>query len=151
MLLGAGSMTATAQQATQSVTIVVEEVNNLAVVADVVLPATSEHPAPESAVAPDATYAFSTNGFGKKITGQLGARGTTDLSLDVALAAPAASGSSVGSRTLDRANAMDLVTGLSSVTQSGLGVRYTVSSTAGTDVPSQPGEPQTVTFTMTDR
>jgi hypothetical protein len=153
LLLATVPVAATAQSASQSVTIIIEEVNTLSVEADVsmALPASRERSAPEPDAVPTATYAFSTNGYGKKITGQLGAGFTTDLALDVALAAPAASGSSTGSRALDSASAVDLVTGLSRVTQSGLGVRYTVSPTADASANSEPGGSQTVTFTVTDR
>ncbi|MEP0545914.1 MAG: hypothetical protein ABJF88_03215 [Rhodothermales bacterium] len=153
VLLGAVSVAATAQHATQGVTIIVEEVNNLSVAADVSMALSSapEHPAPEADAVATATYAFSTNGYGKKITGQLGAGFTADLALDVALAAPTASGSSTGSRTLDSANAVDLVTGISRVTQSGLGVNYSVSPTDDARSSSEQGGSQTVTFTVTDR
>ena len=146
-------MTATAQQATQAVTIIVEEVNTLSVEADVsvALPAAPGHPTSTSDVAPTANYAFSTSGYGKKITGELGAGSTPDLELGVALAAPTASGASAGPRILGQSGAVDLVTGISRVTQRGLGVRYTVSP-MDDDAPAlEYGATNTVTFTMTDR
>lgn len=153
LVLGSTGATTAAQSASQSVTIIIEEVNTLSVNSDVsmALPASPGRPAPGSEGTPTATYAFSTNGYGKKITGQLGAGFTPHLALDVALAAPAASGSSLGPRTLDRARAVDLVTDLSRVTQRGLGVRYTVSPTGDAAPSGEPGAAQTVTFTMTDR
>jgi hypothetical protein len=150
LVLATVSATASAQSASQSVTIIIEEVNTLSVAADVPMPAAPDRSAPAPDTAPIATYAFSTNGYGKKITGQLGAGFMTDLALDVALAAPVESGSSTGSRTLDSASAVDLVTGLSRVTQSGLGVHYSVTATDDARSAS-PGQSQTVTFTVTDR
>lgn len=143
----AEAQTAT-QSATQSVTIVVVEVNDLAAPAEARLA-----PQPDAervaAEAPQSTYTFATNGRGKKITGQLGERIRDDFALDVALEAPPM-GSSAGFQTLSHTHAVDLMTGTASGVTHQLDIDYAVSVNDRRSV-SEAEVTRTVIYTVTDR
>jgi hypothetical protein len=148
LVVGAVGTKAEAQTATQSVAIVVVEVNDLAAPAEARLA-----PQPDTervaAEAPQSTYTFATNGRGKKITGQLGERLGDDVALDVALEAPPM-GSSAGFRTLSHTHAVDLMTGTASGVTHQLDIDYAASVSDGRSA-SEAEVTRTVIYTVTDR
>lgn len=148
-LLTLTASTASAQSASQDVTVVVPEVESLSVSSSAL---TLTFLAPEvggsfaDVTNATSTYSLTVNTAGNKITGVLDAAYATGITLAVSLAAPSG-GASAGSTTLGTA-AVDLVTGVSNVNASGLGITYTASADA-TALPNAAGETQTVTFTIT--
>jgi hypothetical protein len=100
--------------------------------------------APVSVTA-NASYALTTNRTSRKITAALNSAMPTDVTLSVNLAAPsgAASAGTVELGTV----AKDVVTGIGTVSASGLNVTYTLSATASAGV--QAASTRTVTYTIT--
>lgn len=96
--------------------------------------------------AASASYSVTTNGTGRKITAALDADFSSTLALEVAITAPTASGSSAGTVVLSPA-AQDVVTGISTVSESGLAIDYT--ATALPTTPASTSETRTVTYTIT--
>ena len=92
------------------------------------------------------TYAVTTNGTGKKVTGVLSATMPTNTTLQVALVAPTG-GTSAGTVTLT-AVAADLVTGISTLAESGKTITYTFTATIAAGVLAS--DTRTVTLTLTD-
>jgi len=92
------------------------------------------------------TWAVTTNGSNKKMTGAINTNMPANTTLQVNLGAPTG-GSSSGNVTLS-ATAANLVTGISTVVQSGLSITYTLSATVAAGVVSQ--AQKTVTLTLTD-
>ncbi|MET0398068.1 MAG: hypothetical protein ABW277_14810 [Longimicrobiaceae bacterium] len=74
-----------------------------------------------------ASYALTTNQSGMKITAQLGAALPDHVVLSVSLEAPSG-GTSAGTVALSDAVAKDVVTGVSTVNESGLDVTYTLAA-----------------------
>ena len=142
--------TASAQSDTQDVTVVVEEVNEISISNPVTLTlsASTAGGGFDDATNSGSTYAVTTNGTGKKITAKLGAEFAAGISLRVSVAAPAGATAAGSAQALNAATAVDLVTGLSQVSESGLGITYTASATSAAS-PNGAGETQTVTFTVT--
>jgi len=95
------------------------------------------------------TYDVSTNGTGKKVTGQITTDGDmpANTTLEVNLAAPTG-GSSAGDVTLVSASAGDLVTGIETLDESGLTITYTFTATADAGVIAS--DTRVVTLTITD-
>ena len=149
LVLAASASAQSSNSTTQNVTVVVEEVNEISVSDDVTLTVNTATTAggdfdPVENTA--STYAVTSNGSNKKITGQLVADFTTGITLEVDLVAPS-SGSSEGKQTLTSASAVDLVTGVAQVSDSGLGITYTA-TVDGDVAPNGTGETQVVTFTI---
>ena len=144
------ALPAAAQSADQTVTIVVPQVEQIAV-ADAAVTINFTAPTAGNAFA-DATatssYSITVNTTGNKITGQLDGDYASGISLAVALGAPSGA-TSANSVTLGSTSAVDLVSGVSTVSATGLGITYTASATAGV-APNGGGESQTVTYTITD-
>lgn len=90
------------------------------------------------------TYAITTNGTSKKITAQLNANTASGVTLQVQLAAPSG-GTSAGAVTLGTV-AADVVTGITRLAGSALGLTYTLSATAAAGVVT--ATPVTVTYTI---
>lgn len=100
--------------------------------------------APTPATDNSTTYAITTNGTARNITGTLTSNMPTGVTLTVNLAAPS-TGSSAGAVALSTV-ASNLVSGVASLTQSGLGITYVLSATtAASQVASGSN---TVTFTF---
>jgi hypothetical protein len=145
LLVGASSA-ASAQTATQIVTFQVDAVNQIAFAGSpslVVNTATAgNQPAPATAAA---TWAVTSNQTGSKITASIGSNMPAGLILSVTLAAPAG-GASAGIQSLST-TAVDLVTGITKVAQSAIGVMYQLDATAVAGVVSS--STRTVTYTIT--
>jgi hypothetical protein len=145
-LLAGASSAAVAQTATQVVTFQVDAVNQIAFSGSpslVVNTATAgNQPAAATAAA---TWAVTSNQTGSKITASIGSNMPGGLTLSVNLAAPAG-GASAGLQGLSTV-AVDLVTGITKLAQSAIGVTYQLNATAaaGTFTSST----RTVTYTIT--
>lgn len=149
LALGTISLTgsASAQTATQSVTIAVNAINQIAFTGSPSLTITTATAGsnPTSATDASATWAVTTNQTGAKITGSIASAMPAGVTLSVSLAAPAG-GSSAGSQALGT-TAVDLVTGITKLAQSGLGVTYTLGATAAAGVVASTS--RVVTYTIT--
>lgn len=80
-----------------------------------------------------ASYALTTNQSGMKITAQLGAALPDHVTLSVSLEAPTG-GTSAGTVALSDVVAKDVVTGVSTVNESGLDVTYTLAASVAAGV-----------------
>lgn len=141
---------ADAQSAGHGITIVVPEVEELAVAPDPVRLAFAP-PAPgapfEDAVGAS-TYRVTVNTAGNKITGALDGPFAEGVRLSVRLEAPPGA-ASLGEVELGTA-ARDLVADVSAVGAVGLGMEYRASAEV-TAAPNGPGETRTVIYTVTDQ
>lgn len=148
ILLGV-TRTASAQTANQVVTIVVANINVISVSSgSLTLTINTATPgsAPTDAVQSATSYSLTTNGAAMKITADLGAAYASGISLALNLAAPSGA-TSAGSIVLTT-TAQDLVTGISNLNESTVGITYTASATTAA-APNGAGEAQTVTLTIT--
>jgi hypothetical protein len=101
---------------------------------------------PDDATDNSTTYAITTNGTNKKITGAIDSAMPANTTLQVNLTAPTG-GSSAGAVTLTT-SAADLVTAISQLAESGLTVTYTLSATVAAGVVAS--DTRTVTLTLTN-
>lgn len=133
-------------QATQDVTFEVQAINQIAFTGSpsLVVSTATAGSAPTSVTA-GATYAITTNQTNRKVTAQINSAMPSGVTLTVSLAAPTG-GSSAGAVSLGT-TAQDVVTGVSTVNQSGLSVTYTLSATAAAGVVAS--GTRTVTYTIT--
>jgi len=138
---------ASAQTATQSVTIAVNPINQIAFTGSPSLTITTAAAGsnPTSVNDASATWAVTTNQTGAKITGSIASALPAGVTLSVALAAPAG-GTSAGSQALG-VTAVDLVTSITKLAQGGLGVTYTLGATAAAGVVASTS--RVVTYTIT--
>lgn len=135
-----------AQTATQTVSYEVTAINEISVTGSpsLVINDATAGSGLTSATA-SGTYAVTTNQTNRKITAQLDASMPAGVTLSVALAAPTG-GTSAGVVSLST-TAQDVVTGVSSVNESGLSIGYTLSATVAAGV--VPAGNRTVTYTIT--
>ncbi|HEX6751308.1 MAG TPA: hypothetical protein VF092_28715 [Longimicrobium sp.] len=133
-------------QATQDVTLEVQAINQLSFTGSpsLVISTATAGGAPTSATA-NATYAITTNESNRKVTAQIDSDTPAGVALSVSLAAPAGA-TSAGAVQLGT-TAQDVVTGIGTVSASGLNVTYTLSATAAAGV--VPSTTRTVTYTIT--
>lgn len=139
---------AAAQTATQTVNYQVDAINQIAVSAPSVsltVNAAVAGSAPTAVSSSTTTWAVTTNQTGAKITGSIASAMPSGLTLTVSLSAPTG-GSSAGTQTLGTA-AVDLVTGITKLNQSSLGITYSLSATSAAGVVVAAS--RTVTFTIT--
>lgn len=135
---------------TQDVTIVLTDINQLSVSSGTVsmtINTAVAGSAPTDATDASTTYAITTNGTTKKLTGVLDVAYAAGLSLDLLLTAP--TGGTATERTLST-TAQDLVTGVGQVAESALTITYTASATVSATPNDPAGETHTVTVTLTD-
>jgi hypothetical protein len=92
------------------------------------------------------SWAVTTNGTNKKMTGDINANMPANVTLQINLTAPTG-GSSSGDQALST-TAADLVTTITQVAESGLTIAYTLSATIDAGVVAQ--DTRTVTLTLTD-
>ena len=145
LVLGA-SNAAMAQTANQTVTFQVDAINQIALSGSpsLLINTAVAGNSPTSATA-NATWAVTTNQTGAKITASIGSNMPSGLTLSANLAAPAGA-STAGSLSLST-TAVDLVTGITKLAQSGLSVTYTLDATPAAGVVSS--ATRTVTYTIT--
>jgi hypothetical protein len=137
---------AAAQTATQTVTFQVDAINQIAFSGSPSLTInTATAGSNPTAATAGATWAVTTNQTGAKITASIGSNMAAGLTLEVDLSAPAG-GTSAGAQALST-TAVDLVTGITKLAQSALGVTYSLNATAAAGVVASSSK--TVTYTIT--
>lgn len=137
---------ASAQTATQTVSYEVAAINEISVSGSPSLVINSGTAGSGLTSASAAgTYAITTNETNRKVTAQIDSNMPSGVTLSVTLAAPTG-GTSAGSVNLST-TAVDVVTGVSNVNQSGLGITYGLSATVSAGV--VPAGNKTVTYTIT--
>lgn len=146
MALLAGAASAASAQATQTVTFQVDAINQIAFSGSpsLVVNTATAGSAPTAATA-GATWAVTTNQSGAKITAAINSNMDAGLTLSVNLTAPSV-GTSAGAQALST-TAVDLVTGITKVAESGIAVAYSLSATTAAGVVSS--QSRTVTYTIT--
>lgn len=146
-LLAGAATAAAAQTATQTVTFEVAAVNEIAFAGapSLVVNTAIAGSAPTSATSAVATWAVTTNQTGAKITASINAAMPAGLTLSANLAAPAGA-SSAGLQALST-TAVDVVTGITKLNASALGVTYQLDATAAAGVVAS--TTRTVTYTIT--
>lgn len=150
-ILGFGGMAmAAGASAEQTATYKVDPINELAVTGTPILTINAAVAGQEPAPVTDnsTTYAITTNCAtdGKKITAAINSDMPDGTTLVVNLAAPTGA-TSVSDQSLS-STAVDVVTGLDGVAESGKMISYTLSATAAAGVVSSTDK--TVTFTIAD-
>lgn len=137
---------ASAQTATQTVSYEVAAVDQISVSGSpsLVVNAATAGNALTSATA-SGTYAVTTNGADRKITASIDSNLPTGVTLTVTLGAPTGA-TSAGAVTLGT-TAQDVVTGISTVNESGLAIDYGLSASITAGV--VPAGNRTVTYTVT--
>ena len=146
MALFGAATAASAQTANQTVTFQIDAINQIAFSGSpslVVNSATAGSNPTASTSA--ATWAVTTNQTGAKITASIGSNMPAGLTLSANLSAPAG-GSSAGAQSLST-TAVDLVTSITKLAQSAIGVSYTLDATPTAGVVSS--TTRTVTYTIT--
>ena len=141
------SAAAFAQTATQIVTFQVNAINQISVAGAPSLTITTAvaGSAPTSVTDNVSTWAVTTNQSTAKITGSLSAAMPAGLTLSANLGAPA--GATSAGLTALTATAVDLVTGITKLNASGLGLTYQLDATSAAGVVSS--STRTVTYTIT--
>lgn len=145
--LGAGAAFA-ADTAQQDVTYEVQAINEISVsaaTASLTVNSATAGSAPNAATHTSSTYSITTNETGRKITGAIDSNMPDEVTLEVSLAAPAGA-TSLGDQALST-TATDLVTGISTLNESGKAISYRLSATAAAGV--VPAATKTVTLTIT--
>lgn len=136
-----------AQTATQTVTFQVDAINEVAFAGapSLTINAATAGSAPTSATSNVATWAVTTNQSGAKITASINAAMPAGVTLQANLAAPAGA-TSAGLTSLTTV-AADVVTGITQLAASALGVTYQLNATAAAGVVAS--QSRTVTYTIT--
>jgi len=145
-LLAGATSAASAQTATQVVTFQVAAINQISFSGSpslVVNTATAGND-PTSASDASATWAVTTNQTNAKITASINSAMPAGLTLNVSLGAPA--GTTAIGNSLST-TAVDLVTGITKLAQSGLTVTYSLDATPAAGVVAS--TTRTVTYTIT--
>lgn len=149
LLFGLIGLALAANTAQQTVTYEVTAINEVSVSGDpgnLVVSTATAGSEPTDATDNSTTWALTTNGATKKMTGSIDTNMPANTTLEVNLTAPTG-GSSSGDVTLST-TAADLVTSVSTVAESGLSITYTLSATIAAGVVAQ--ATKTVTLTLTD-
>lgn len=145
--LVAAASTLEAQTATQNVTIQVNAISRISVTGgaqSLTITTATAGSQPTDATA-SVNWAITTNQTNQKVTASLDAAMPANVSLAASMAAPAGA-TSAGAVALGT-TAADLVTGISTLAQGGLGLTYTLSATAAAGVVASTS--RTVTYTIT--
>ena len=138
-----------AQTATQTVTFQVTAIDEISVSGDpgaLIVNSATAGSQPTAATDATTSYSLTTNGSGKKITGDIDSAMPANTTLAVTLTAPTG-GTSAGQVTLT-ATAADLVTGISTLAESGITISYNFSATTAAGVVAS--DTRTATLTLTD-
>jgi hypothetical protein len=149
LLLGVCGTAFAASSANQTVTYQVSAINEISTSGNpgaLIVSAATAGSQPTAVTDATTTYAITTNGSAKRITGVLSTVMDTGLSLKVTVTAPS-TGTSAGQVTLT-ASAQSLVTAIGAVAQSGIAISYEFSATAAAGVVSS--ATKTVTLTVAD-
>lgn len=149
LFIGVSSSAFAASSVNQTVTYQVQAINEISVSGNpsaLIVNAATAGSQPTAVTDATTTYGITTNGSSKKITGVLNSAMPANTSLKATLTAPTG-GTGAGQVTLT-ASALDLVTGISTVAQSGIGISYEFSATAAAGVIAS--AQKTVTLTVAD-
>jgi hypothetical protein len=133
---------------TQTITFSVNAINEIAVSGNpgaLTVSTATPGSVPDTATDSSTTYDITTNQSGQKITAAIDSGMPAGVTLKVQLTAPAGA-TSAGLVTLG-ASAADVVTGISTLNQSGLGITYKLSATPAAG--SMASDTRTVTLTIT--
>ena len=142
------SLASAANWAQQTVTFEVQAIDEMSVSgnpAALIVSTATAGSEPDAATNNATTYALTTNGTNKKITGAINSAMPANTTLEVSLTAPTG-GSSLGSVGLSAVDA-DLVTGITQKAESGLTITYTLSATVSAGIVAS--DSRTVTLTLT--
>jgi CheY-like chemotaxis protein len=136
-----------AQTAQQTVTFQVDAINQISVAGSPSLSITAgvAGAAPTTVTSTGNTWAITTNQSNAKITASIASAMPTGLTLSVNLGAPAGA-SSAGAKTLGT-SAVDVVTGITKLNATGLGITYQLDATAAAGVVAS--STRVVTYTIT--
>jgi hypothetical protein len=147
LLVIAAAASAAAQTATQTVTLQVDAINQIAVTGTptLAISAAVAGGAPTSATSTGSTWAVTTNQTGAKITASINSNMATGLTLSANLGAPAG-GTSAGLQALST-GAVDIVTGITKLNQTGLSISYQLDATSAAGVITS--TTRVVTYTIT--
>lgn len=143
--LGTGTVVLADNSATQDVDYQVQAINEITVsgTPSLTISTATAGSQPDDATG-NATYDITTNESNKKITAAINTDMPANTTLKVNMAAPTGA---TGGGTLELSTtAVDAVTGISTVAESGLGITYTLSATVAAGVLSS--ATKTVTFTI---
>jgi hypothetical protein len=149
LILGVCGTVFAATSATQQVTYQVSSINAISVSGNpgaLIISTAVAGYQPAAVVDASTTYAITTNGSDKRITGVLNSAMPSNTALKATVTAPA-SGTSDGQVTLT-ASALNLVTGIGAVAQSGMTISYEFSATVASGIISS--AQRTVTLTLAD-
>jgi len=138
-----------ADNVTQTVTYEVQAINEITVSGNpgaLVISTATAGSQPTTATDATTSYSVTTNGTNKKITGSIDTAMPANTSLLVTLTAPTG-GSSAGQVALST-TAQDLVTGISTLAESGLTISYEFTADAAAGVVAS--STKTVTLTVAD-
>ena len=147
MLVALAATSASAQTATQTVTFQVDAINQVGVTGSPTMAITAAVAgnAPTSVTSAGNTWAVTCNQTGAKITASIGVAMPAGVTLSATLAAPAG-GTSAGIKSLGTA-AVDMVTGITKLNASGLGLTYQLDATSAAGVITS--TTRVVTYTIT--
>jgi hypothetical protein len=142
--LTAGTTQAQSDQASHLVSFEVQAINSISVTGSpsLVISAANAGSAPTSVTA-NATYSITTNEVGQKVTASIDSDMPSGVTLSVLLGAP--TGASASSQSLSEI-AADVLTGVSTLSEAGLSMEYTLAATAAAGVVA--ADSRTVTYTI---
>ena len=147
LLVIAAAASAAAQTATQTVTLQVDAINQVAVsgTPSMTITAAVAGGAPTSVTSSGNTWAVTTNQTGAKITASIGSAMPTGVTLSANLGNPSGA-TSAGLQALGT-GAVDMVTGITKLNQSGMSLTYQLDATSAAGVVAS--TTRVVTFTIT--
>jgi hypothetical protein len=145
VLLGSAA-SLSAQSDEQVVTFEIQAINEIAITGtpSLTINAATAGQAPDAVTNSGSSWAITTNEVNKKVTASLDAAMPTGVTLKAQLAAPSGA-TSAGSVALGTA-AVDVVTGISKLNASGLGLSYNLAATSAAGVVES--DTRTVTYTI---
>jgi opacity protein-like surface antigen len=148
LLVVAAAASASAQTATQTVTMQVDAINLISVAGtpSLTISAAVAGGAPTSVTSTGNTWAVTTNQSNAKITASIPLAMPTGVTLSANMGAPTAAGTSAGYLALGT-SAVDLVTGITKLNESGLSLSYKLDATSAAGVLTS--TTRVVTFTIT--
>jgi hypothetical protein len=152
VLAGLGATAAYAgNSAQQTVTYEVQAINELSVSSPTVsltVNSATAGQAPNVATDATTTYSITTNETGRKITGAINSNMPSGVTLSVTLGAPTGA-SSAGKQALST-TAVDLVTGISTLNETGKSIGYELAATSAAGVVASASKTVTLTITAAE-
>ena len=146
VLVVAAAVSGSAQSTTQDITINVSAINKIAISGGahtMTINTATAGQAPDDVVW-STSWAITTNQTGSKVVASIGSDMPTGVTLTVDMAEP--TGATPAGATALTSTPQELVTGITKLNESGLGLTYTASATAAAGVQSVA---RTVTYTVT--